>query len=158
MGLPCHTLPLVETLVLDSEALQPLPACLPEVISTMHRLCILRLYSATSTTLADTLQAIARAPTRTLEWLDLLNSQFSPPAMTALSAILEHSMSLRTLELRGCGLTDDLASLLAIGLHHPLPALREVNLWDNPLSWELGRGRAALDECRTRNELMSLFY
>ena len=158
-GLPRHTLPRVETLVLHSEALQPLPACSPEVISTMYRLRTLTLYKATSPTLADTLHAIATAPTRTLEWLDLSYSRFSPPAMTALSAaLLEHSTSLHTLELQHCDLTDDLASLLAIGLHHPLPALREVNLWDNPLSREGGRGRAALEVCRSIIKLMSLDY
>ena len=155
-GLPRHTLPRVETLWLASEALQPLPACLPEVISTMHRLSTLRLYGATSPTLADTL---ATAPTRTLEWLDLSHSQFSPPAVTALSALLEHSTSLRTLMLLDCDLTDDLASLLAIGLHHPLPALREVWLEGNPFLREWGgRGCAALEECRTINKLMTLVY
>ena len=157
-GLPCHTLPRVETLWLDSEALKPLPACLPEVISTMHRLRTLRLQRATSPTLADTLHAIATAPTRTLEELDLSLSQFSPPAMTALSALLEHSTSLHTLGLPYCGLTDDLASLLAIGLHHPLPALRVVYLDDNPLLREGGKGRAALEECRRTNKLMRLGY
>ena len=47
-GLPRHTLPQVETLLLVSEAPQPLPACLPEVISTMHRLRTLMLRRATS--------------------------------------------------------------------------------------------------------------
>ena len=158
-GLPRHTLPQVETLELDSQALKPLPACLLEVISIMHRLRTLRLHRATSPTLADTLHAIATAPTRTLDWLDLRYSRFSPPAMTALSALLEHSTSLRTLDLQYCDLTDDLASLLAIGLHHPLPALREVYLWDNHLLREgWGRGRAALEECRTINKLMELLY
>ena len=157
-GLPRHTLPRVETLVLDSEALQPLPDCLPEVISTMHRLRTLRLYRATSPTLAVTLHAIATPPTRTLEQLDLSYSRFSPPAMTALSTLLEHSTSLHTLELQDCGLTDDLASLLAICLHHRLPELRGVGLWGNPLSREGGRGRAALDECRSINKLMTLHY
>ena len=157
-GLPRHTLPRLETLVLDSEALQPLPACLPEVISTMHRLRTLTLHRATSPTLADTLHAIATAPTRTLEVLDLAYSRFSPPAMTALSAaLLEHSTSLYTLVLEYCGLTDDLACLLAIGLHHPLPTLR-VNLAGNHLLREGGRGRAALSECWTINKLMRLIY
>ena len=156
-GLPRHTLPRVETLELESEALQPLPACLPEVISTMHRLRTLRLHRATSLTLADTLHAIATAPTRTLEELDLSYSRFSPPAMTALSAaLLEYSTSLYTLRLQDCGLTD-LASLQAIGLHHPLPALRHVYLMDNPLLREGGRGRAALDKCWT-TELIQFWY
>ena len=159
VGLPRRTLPQVETLWLDSEALKPLPACLPEVISTMHRLRTLKLYRATSPTLADTLHAIATAPTRTLVELDLSHSRFSPPAMTALSALLEHSTSLRTLELRDCDLTDDLASILAIGLHHPLPALRHVYLQANPLLMEWGgRGRAALDKCTTLNKRMKLRY
>ena len=156
-GLPHHTLPWVETLEIVSAALKPLPACSPEVISTMHRLRILTLYRASSPTLADTLHAIATAPTRTLEVLDLSYSRFSPPAMTALSALLEHSTSLNTLMLRDCDLTDDLASLLAIGLHHPLPTLRYVWLVDNPLLREGGRGRAALEECKT-NKLMRLVY
>ena len=149
-GLPRHTFPLVETLWLESEAPQPLPACLPEVISTMHRLRTLTLHSATSTTLADTLQAIARAraPTRTLEVLDLSNSRFSPPAMIALSALLKHSTSLHTLTIKYCDLTDDLACLLAIGLHNPLPELRRVWLWGNPFSREECRGPMALEECR----------
>ena len=157
-GLPRHTLPRVETLELASEALKPLPDCLPEVISTMHRLRTLRLHRATSPTLADTLHAIATAPTRTLDELDLSFSRFSPPAMTALSALLEHSTSLLTLALQDCGLTDDLASLLEIGLHHPLPALRVVNLRVNPFLREEGRGRAALEECTTANELMKLYF
>ena len=157
-GLPRHTLPQVETLVLDSEALKPLPACLPEVISTMHRLRTLRLYRATSPTLADTLHAIATAPKRTLEWLHLSDSRFSPPAMTALSALLEHSTSLHTLDLLYCDLTDDLASLLAIGLHHPLPALRLVYLKGNPLLRKGGRGRAVLEQCWRTNKLMRLRY
>ena len=79
--------------------------------------------------------------------------------MTALSAaLLEHSTSLRTLTLQDCDLTDDLASLLAIGLHHPLPALRYVHLDVNPLLREGGRGHAALEECRTANKLMTLRY
>ena len=157
-GLPRHTLPQVETLVLWSEALQPLPACLPEVISTMHRLRTLKLYRATSPTLADTLQAIATAPTHTLEELDLFQSRFSPLAMTALSALLEHSRSLHTLRLQDCDLTDYLASLLAIGLHHRLPALRAVVLVANFLLKKGGRGLAALEECRTINKLMKLIY
>ena len=169
-GLPRHTLPPVETLVLNSEALQPLPACLPEVISTMHRLRTLQLWRATSPTLADTLHAIATAPTRTLQVLNLCFSRFSPPAMTSLSALLEHSTSLHTLKLTDCGLTDDLASLLAIGLHHPLPALRAVGLEGNPLlrRWmylhgnplmrEGCRGCAALEECRSINTLMRFYY
>ena len=157
-GLPRHTLPQVETLELYSKALKPLPACLPEVISTMHRLRTLTLHRATSPTLADTLHAIATAPTRALEELDLSYSRFSPPAMTALSALLEHSTSLHTLMLEYCDLTDDLACLLAIGLHHPLPALRDVDLLDNPLLREGGRGRAALEECSRTNTLMMLVY
>ena len=158
VGLPRHTLPRVETLELYSEALQPLPACLPEVISTMHRLRTLRLYTATSSTLADTLHAIATAPTRTFVELDLSHSRFSPPAMTALSALLEHSTSLLTLRLWDCDLTDDLDSILAMGLHHPLPALGLVVLVGSPLLREGGRGRAALDECTTENKLMRLHY
>ena len=140
-GLPHHTLPQIETLVLESDALQPLPACLPEVISTMHRLCTLMLRSATSATLADTLQAIATAPTRTLEVQDLSHSPFSPPGMAALSALLEHSTSLRTLDLQYCDLTDDLAGLLAIGLHHPLPALSTCSC-RTTLSWVMRRWRS----------------
>ena len=157
-GLPRHTLPRVKTLELYSEALQSLPACLPEVISTMHRLRTLRLWRATSPTLADTLHAIPTAPTCTLEELNLSYSRFSPPAMTALSALLEHSMSLDTLELLDCDLTDDLASLLAIGLHHPLPELRGVWLQGNPLLREGGRGLAALEECRSTHKGMRLRY
>ena len=159
-GLPSHTLLPVVTLELRSETLQPLPACLQGLISTMNTLRTLGLWRATSATLANTLQVMARAPICTLEELDLSHSRFSPPAMAALSAaLLEHSTSLYTLWLRDCDLTPDLAILLATGLHHPLPELRTVYLQDNPLlRKEGGRGRAALDECRTTNERMALIY
>ena len=161
-GLPCHTLAPVETLALESETLQPLPACLPGLVSTMNTLSRLVLYRATSVTLANTLHVMATAPIRTLEVLGLSYSPFSPPAMAALSALLEHSTSLRTLVLLDCDLTPDLAILLATGLHHPLPALRYVWLGLNPLlRWEgeeEGRARAALDECTTIHTLMRLSY
>ena len=161
-GLPCHTLPLVRTLQLASKTLQPLPACLPGLVSTMNTLSHLTLRSATSVTLANTLHVMTRAPIRTLELLDLSYSRFSPPAMAALSALLEHSTSLRTLRLWGCDLTPDLVILLATGLHHPLPALRVVGLPANPLlRWKEEEGRrahAALDECTRTNTLMKLFY
>ena len=109
-------------------------------------------------TLADTLQAMVRVPTRTLVVLNLSHSRFSPPAMTALSALLEHSTSLFSLDLEKCDLTDDLASLLAIGLHHPLPALRTVVLQGNPLLRKWSRGREALEECMATNTRMWLYY
>ena len=162
-GLPCHTLALVETLLLESETLQPLPACLPGLVSTMNTLSTLGLCRATSVTLANTLHVMATAPIRTLVVQDLSFSRFSPPAMAALSALLEHSTSLRTLTLLDCDLTPDLAILLATGLHHPLPALRYVDLRFNPLLWgegeeEWGRALAALDQCRTTHTLMRLDY
>ena len=160
-GLPHDTLPLVETLVLASEAsdtLQSLPTCLPEVISIMKRLLVLGLYRATAATLADTLQAMARAQTHTLVELNLTYSQFSPPAMAALSALLEYSTSLARLDLEECDLTDDLAILLAAGLQHRLPALRTVDLRGNPLMRWGGRGCMALDECRTTNEQLRFWY
>ena len=160
-GLPSHTLLPVKTLELHSETLQPLPASLPGLVSTMNTLRSLMLGRVTSATLANTLHVLARAPICTLEVLDLSYSQFSPPAMAALSALLEHSTSLYTLRLGGCDLTPDLAILLATGLHHPLPALRLVNLLANPLlreEEEGGRARAALEECTRTNTLMELLY
>ena len=169
-GLPSHTLLPVKTLELGSETLQPLPASLPGLVSTMNSLSHLTLWRATSATLANTLHVMARAPIRTLERLNISRSLFSPPAMAALSALLEHSTSLHTLALQDCDLTPDLAILLATGLHHPLPALRDVYLQDNPLLWwgrgeggwweeeEGGRARAALQQCTTINTLMELYY
>ena len=161
-GLPSYTLLPVKTLVLRSETLQPLPAGLPGLVSTMNTLRSLTLWRATSATLANTLHIMARAPIRKLKELDLRYSQFSPPGMAALSALLEHSTSLHRLELEYCGLTPDLAILLATGLHHPLPALRAVDLRGNPLlreeEEEGRRGRAALNKCRTINKLMTLYY
>ena len=140
VGLPSHTLIPVKTLELRSETLQPLPASLPGLVSTMNTLRTLTLWRATSATLANTLHVMARAPICTLEVLDLSYSRFSPPGMAALSALLEHSTSLYTLWLQDCGLTPDLAILLATGLHHPLPALRPVYLAGNPLLGEEGGG------------------
>ena len=157
-GLPSHTLLPVETLDLRSETLQPLPVRLPGLISQMYKLRVLTLQGATSATLASTMQAMARTPICTLEELNLSRSQFSPPAMAALSALLEHSTSLGLLQLVNCDLTPDLAILLATGLHHPLPALRVVGLQGNSLLREGGRGRAVLDECMTTNKLMRLLF
>ena len=154
-GLPNHTLPLIESLGLDSEGLQPLPQCLPRLVTKMNGLRVLRLWFSTAATLDDTLQVLATAPTYTLEMLDLSYSQFSPPGMQALCAVLGHSKSLATLVLWDCSLTDDQAYLLATVLQHRLTALRKVDLWDNPIS---ERGRAALDKCTTTNKEMKFRY
>ena len=155
-GLPCHTLPLLETLWLDSEALQPLPMCLPGLISKMNGLRVLILCRATASTLADTLLTLAIAPTYSLEELSLSNSQFSPPAMQALcAALLGHSKSVAQLRLLSCGLTDDLACILATALQHRLSQLRGVWLDVNAIG---ERGRATLDKCRTTNQQMELWY
>ena len=171
--LPEHALQQLETLVLASKALQPLPMCLPGLISRINKLRSLTLESAMEATLTDALKALARAPTCTLEELDLTSSQFSPPAMRALcAALLEHSKSLAQLQLRQCGLTDGLACILATALHG-LPGLKEVYLHGNAigdegavaiagalhelpgLEWMHligntigGRGGAALNKCR----------
>ena len=158
MGLPSHTLPLMTTLWLASENLQPLPSCLPGLVSTMIRLCDLVLWRATAATLVDTLQALARTHTDTLVRLDLAYSQFSHPAMAALVTLLEHSTLLTILRLVECDLDDGLAGVLARGLRHQLPALTEVDLAVNPLVRRGGRGRAALDECRRTNTQMDFWY
>ena len=144
VGLPHHTLPLIETLVLDrlsttlltgplSTLHLPLPQCLPELVHKMDRLCVLALRWATAATLADTLQALATAPTCTLERLDLWGSQFSPPAMQALHcALLRHSKSMTELVLSTCGITDEQACLLATALNG-LIKLRKVNLSYNAI-------------------------
>ena len=138
-GLPHHTLSLIETLVLSSLLFSlthlltgtphlPLPQCLPELVHKMDRLCVLQLRRATAATLADTLQALATAPTCTLETLDLLGSQFSPPAMQALHrTLLRYSKSMTELVLWGCDITDEQACLLATALNG-LIKLREMNL------------------------------
>ena len=155
-GLPCHTLSQVETLDITSDALQPLPTCLPGLISQMNRLRKLALYRAAAATLADTLQVLATAPTCTLKVLDLSDSQFSPPAMQALcAALLGHSKSLAELWLQYCGLKDDLACLLATALQYRLPALRLVYLGDNHIG---DRGWEALDKCTTINNEIELYY
>ena len=156
-GLPCHTLPLVETLDLNSYVLQPLPSCLPELISKLSGLRKLTLWRATEATLADTLKALATAPTRTLEELDLEGSQFSQPTVKILRAILGHSKStLARLVLQDCGLTYDLACLLATALQHRLPALRYVYLGRNDSMGD--KGRAALDKYKKTNKEMMLYY
>ena len=149
VGLPEHALQQLEKLWLKSESHQPLPMCLPGLISRMNRLSHLRLWSATEASLIDTLHALAQTPTCTLKELSLSHSQFSPPAMHALCAALPGlSKSLTGLWLRVCGLTDDLACILATALHG-LPGLKEVDLQDNTFG---GRGRAALNECKKTNK------
>ena len=134
-GLPHHTLPFIQTLVLGRLTLRllrlPLPQCLPELVHIMDRLCVLELRCATVATLAVILQALATAPTCTLETLDLWGSQFSPPAMQALHcALLRHSKSMTKLVLWCCNITDEQACLLATALNG-LIKLREMNLRSN---------------------------
>ena len=150
-GLPHHTLPLIEILVLSSPLPQrgrrnaiipgynlhqsllpprhrPLPQCLPELVHKMDRLCVLWLQWVTKATLADTLQALATVSTCTLETLDLEGSQFSPPAMQAWHcALLRHSKSMTKLVLYKCDITDEQACLLRTSLNG-LTELREVDL------------------------------
>ena len=154
-GLPEHALQQLETLWLVSESHQPLPMCLPGLISRMNRLSYLLLWRATEASLTVTLHALAQAPTCTLEWLDLTHSQFSPPAMHALCAVLPgHSKSLTELGLGDCGLTDGLACILATALHG-LPGLKVVDLQVNTFG---GRGRTALNECKKINKGLRLYY
>ena len=181
-GLPEHALQQLEILLLRSEALQPLPVCLPGLISRMNRLSDLLLRRATEATLTDTLQALAQAPT-TLKFLNLSHSQFSPPAMHALCAALSgHGKSLTELWLQFCGLTDELACILATALHG-LPGLKWVNLVGNTIGDEGavaiagalhglpglevvylrgntfgGRGHAALNECKKTINGLELNY
>ena len=183
VGVPEHALQQLETLWLASEALKPLPMCLPGLISRMNRLSYLALQSATEATLTDLLKALAQAPTCTLETLSLWYSQFSPPAMHALcAALLGLSKSLTELRLLDCGLTDGLACILATALHglpglkvvvlsgntigdegavaiagalHGLPGLEGVYLVGNTFG---GRGRAALNECKETNKGLYLSY
>ena len=189
-GLPHHTLPLIETLALRSHLLprlplrRPLPQCLPELVHKMDRLCVLQLRCAIGATLPDTLQALATAPTCTLETLDLGGSQFSPPAMQALHcALLRHSKSMTKLVLSLCDITDKQACLLATALHgliklremdlrynafgnegavaiatslNRLPQLRKVDLSDN--NKVTRRGRKALENWGKNNTQVELQY
>ena len=191
VGLPHDTLPLIEILELGRlrTALgrllrhQPLPQCLPELVHKMDRLCVLGLRWATAATLADTLQALATAPTCTLETLNLWGSQFSPPAMQALHCtLLRHSKSMTELVLPTCDITDEQACLLAtvlngliklreMELHYnafgdegavaiatslnKLPELRKVDLSDNNVT---GRGRKALENWGKNNTQVELRY
>ena len=154
-GLPEHALQQLETLRLESEALKPIPMCLPGLINRMNRLCSLVLQRATEATLTVTLHALAQAPTCTLKVLDLSYSQFSPPAMHALcAALMGFSKSLTGLRLQNCGLTDGLACILATALHG-LPGLELVDLQYNAFG---GRGRATLNECKKMNKGLRLLY
>ena len=142
-GLPHHTLPLIERLALSGHLFsrhsltttfprRPLPQCLPELVHKMDRLRVLELRWVTAATLPDTLQALATAPTCTLQKLDLWGSQISPPAMQAL---LRYSKSMTKLMLRTCGITYEQACLLATALNG-LPELREVDLSRNAIGDE----------------------
>ena len=152
VGLPEHALQQLKTLWLQSESHQPLPMCLPGLISSMNRLSHLLLWRATEASLTDTLHALAQAPTCTLKRLDLRYSQFSPPLMHALcAALLGLSKSLTVLGLGDCGLTDGMACILATALH----GLKGVDLGGNTFG---GRGRAALNECKKTNKGLALFF
>ena len=183
-GLPHHTLPLIERLLLGCYLVGlPLPQCLPELVHKMDRLCVLGLRYATAVTLPDTLKALATAPTCTLETLDLEGSQFSPPAMQALHcALLRHSKSMTEMVLRGCDITDEQACILATALNgltelrdlnlsynavgdegavaiatslNRQPQLRKVDLLSNNVT---GRGRKALENWGKNNTQVELQY
>ena len=188
-GLPHHTLPLIESLVLGSLTgflRLPLPQCLPELVHKMDRLCVLELWYAAGAALTDTLQALATAPTCTLESLDLGGSQFSPPAMQALHcALLRHSKSMTRLVLYNCHITDEQACLLATALNgliklrevdlsrnaigdegvvaiatslKRLTELRKVHLSGNYNNYVTGRGRKALENWEKNNTQVKLQY
>ena len=184
-GLPHHTLPLIERLgLLTVHRLRlPLPQCMPELVHKMDILCVLELGNATAATLPDTLQALATAPTCTLETLNLWGSQFSPPAMQALHcALLRHSKSMTELVLAACDITDEQACLLATALNglfklrkmdlhnnafgdegavaivkslNRLPKLRKVDLSMNDVT---GRGRKALENWGKNNTQVELHH
>ena len=161
VGLPQHNLPLIEVLGLygDSITSQPprvprlLPQCLPELIHKMNRLRVLTLWNTTAVTLADTLQALAAAPTYALEMLNLSYSPFSTPVMQALHRVLlRNSKSMTELALCDCEITDEQACFLATTLNG-LPKLRKVDLRSN---FDIGRrGHAALDGCNKHIEFSS---
>ena len=110
-GLPLHTL---QTLVLSSSTLQPLPQCLPELVHNTNRLRHLLLWGATADSLATTLQALHTSPTPTLQGLSLVGSKFTHPLMQAFCrALLRHNKSIDVVELLDCGITDEQAFCLA---------------------------------------------
>ena len=141
-GLPHHTLPLIKTLVLSGPLLRLpfqrllLPQCLPELIHKMNKFRVLKLQSITKATLSDTLQALAAAPTCTLEMLDLSRSKFSTLAIQALHcALLGNRKSMTELLLWRCDISDEQACQLATALNR-LPEIRVVDLSVNTIGDE----------------------
>ena len=115
---PDHTYLHVERLELNFPPielwpLQPLPPCIPVLISRMVVLRFLTISGTTIDSVTDVLHSLTNLPKDTLEVLQLAMLSFNRPAMEALCCALDfHGTSIGTLRLSSCGITDKQASIL----------------------------------------------
>lgn len=123
-GIRPETLTHIETLMLESKAMQPLPKLLPAIISKMNRLQSLRLDRIASDSIASTLQALDAASVSTLEVIHLYGSAFTMEAMQALCSVLScNSTSIIELWLYQCKIDNAQARYLA----STLPSLTKLS-------------------------------
>ena len=110
---PGHIHPHMERLQFHYECTQPLPQCVPVLISRVKHLRLLILEGATTCTLIDTLQILADSFNPTLTELQLSMMSFNLSAMTTLcSALLCRSTSIGSLRLSNCCIDDQQACIL----------------------------------------------
>ena len=113
----------IETLMLESKAMQPLPQCLPAIISKMSTLQSLRLDRIASDAIASTLQALVAASISTLKIIHFDGSDFTMEAMQALcSALSCNSTSITEVWLYQCKIDNAQARCLA----STLPSLTKL--------------------------------
>ena len=110
---PCYIHQYLERLQFHSKTIQPLPECVPMIISKTKMLQVLVLEGATTDSLICILEVLANSPNATLTELQLSRSKFSLPIMKTLcSALLCHTTSLVSLKLHGCCINDNQTSHL----------------------------------------------
>ena len=115
---PDHTYLHLESLQLEFppielRPLQPLPPCMPVLISRMVVLRCLTISGTTIDSVIDVLHSLVNISKDTLEVLHLATLSFNRPAMEALCCALDfHGTSICSLILSYCGITDEQASIL----------------------------------------------
>ena len=140
----------IERLELRGAALQPLPQCMPRVLSKMIRLQALIIESVTPDTLTLTLQALA---SNCIIELSLSRLELSPSVMKKLcSSLRDHCSTIITLTLHRCGVDDKKALCLAC-IFHNLAELQELHLFNNDICDE---GAIAIAEATCEIAMLSV--
>ena len=150
---PGHIYPHMKRLLIHYDFIQPLPQCVPVLISRIKHLRLLILEGATTCTLIDTLQILANSSNPTLTALQLSMTSFNLSAMRTLcSALLCRSTSIATLILYNCGIDNQQASIL----REILGNLCRLNILDLSFNDIHDREAAAIAKATRRLQIVEL--